>query len=175
MGKIYTPPTRPESHINHLVFLAGSIEEDKAINWQSIVCDELVKIPNLTIFNPRRANWDSSWVQKIENTQFKEQVDWELDYIETVDTVIFYFDPNTKSPITLMELGIVSQVPLTESRGYQQKVIVCCPEGFWRKGNVDILCSRMHNDVIQVPTLDDLLTTSIQYLTIKTKKHWYGY
>ena len=36
-----------------------------------------------------------------------------------------------------MELGYV----VRDACSYQE-VIVCCPEGFWRKGNVDIICER---------------------------------
>lgn len=139
MGIIYNPPTKVEEEdfINKMVFLAGSIEMDKAVNWQNELATELVKIPKLTILNPRRTFWDDSWEQKIDNPQFKEQVDWELHGIENADVVIFYFDPNTKSPITLLELGMVSQMISLE-----KKMIICCPEGFYRKGNVDIVVDR---------------------------------
>jgi hypothetical protein len=163
MGKIYTPPTPIEEHdyINHMVFLAGSIEMDTAENWQTKIADELVKISDLTILNPRRANWDSSWKQSIDEPKFLEQVNWELEGIEQADTVLFYFDPNTKSPITLMELGIVSQLIDDD-----KKVIVCCPEGFWRKGNVDIMCKRY--GITQIPTFNAFMNVAIGYLNAKT-------
>jgi hypothetical protein len=160
MGIIYTPPTKIEEHdyINHVVFLAGSIELNAAEEWQTKIVNELLKIPNLTILNPRRANWDNSWKQSIDEPKFVEQVNWELDEIKNADTVIFYFDPNTKSPITLMELGIVSELDL-------KNLIVCCPEGFWRKGNVDILCSRMnHVNLVRPKDLEDLIQTSFEFL-----------
>jgi len=47
---------------------------------------------------------------------------------------VIYFEPGTQSPITLMELGYVA--------GRCSNVIVCCPEGFWRRGNVQIMCER---------------------------------
>ena len=50
---------------------------------------------------------------------------------------MFYFDPKTKSPITLMELG--NQSPWNRMG---KDIVVCCPDEFWRKGNVDILCDR---------------------------------
>jgi hypothetical protein len=144
MAKVYTPPTQieEEDFINYMVFLAGSIEMDKAENWQEALIKELITIPNLTILNPRRTEWDSTWEQKKDNPFFREQVDWELDGIESADTIIFYFDPNTKSPVTLAELGIVSQIIALEKR-----VIVCCPEGFYRKGNVDIIVDRMKKKI----------------------------
>jgi nucleoside 2-deoxyribosyltransferase len=115
------------------VFLAGSIEMDFATNWQEDLGQTLSSL-GWIVFNPRRDNWDASWEQKSTNPQFFQQVTWELDAIEKSDLVIVYFDPATKSPITLMELGILT--------GLKKNVLVVCPDGFWRKGNVDILCQR---------------------------------
>jgi len=127
------------------IFLAGSIEMGVAENWQDKVTSVLSHL-DVCILNPRRDDWDSSWAQSINNPQFHEQVTWELEGLFDADLVVFYFDPNTKSPITLMELGIVT--------GYEN-VIVCCPEGFWRKGNVDIVCDRYN--FATTPTLDNLI------------------
>lgn len=126
------------------VFLAGSIEMGKAVDWQTKITEEIrEKFGNtgvdVVICNPRRDDWDSSWTQSIENPKFKEQVDWELDHLLSADVVAMYFDENTKSPITLMELGMVC--------GYGESVVVYSPDGFWRKGNVDIVCLRNGNQV----------------------------
>ena len=89
---------------------------------------------------------DSSWEQHFENPQFYQQVTWELQGLETADYVIVYFAEHSQAPITLLELGLHAQ---------SGKVLVCCPKGFWRKGNVDIVCNRY-----QIPmfdTLDDML------------------
>lgn len=161
MAVVYTPPLliETEDYINHMIFLAGSIEMDKAEKWQDRIIEKLKDIPDLTILNPRRENWDSSWKQDIHNIQFRGQVDWELNGIESADTILFYFDPNTMSPVTMMELGIVSKLPP------ERNVIVCCPEGFWRKGNVDILCSRMpHINLIIIKSLDELIETTYEFL-----------
>jgi len=100
--------------------------------WQSEV-EVLLKDFSGTIYNPRRDNWDSSWEQSITNDPFYEQVRWELQAMEDADIIGMYFDPNTKSPITLVELGLYAK---------SGKLIVCCPEGFYRKGNVDIVCQQ---------------------------------
>ena len=113
------------------IFLAGSIEMGKAVDWQSEVAKALDPLPG-TILNPRRDDWDSSWEQSIDNPQFKRQVSWELCAQECADLIGLYLAPGTKSPISLLELGLF----------YQRELVVCCPEGFWRKGNVDIVCER---------------------------------
>jgi hypothetical protein len=128
------------------IFLGGSIEMGTAEPWQERLVAEFSD-SNITFFNPRRTDWDSSWVQEATNPQFAEQVNWELDALEYSDLIVFYFDPNTKSPITLMELGLFANS--------DQGVIVCCPQGFWRKGNVDIVCQR--NGVILVEDFDELI------------------
>ena len=131
----------PNSHhdIDHYlprIFLAGSIEMGVAENWQTRVVGDMAKYDGV-ILNPRRDDWDLSWKQSIHNPEFNKQVTWELDGIDNSDIVIFYFDPNTKSPITLMELGIACS-----SDRWGDYVIVCCPDGFWRKGNVELVCDR---------------------------------
>jgi len=114
------------------IFLGGSIEMGTAENWQTRLKNELAEY-DVVLLNPRRDEWDSSWVQSIHNPVFKEQVTWELDAMDCADLVVFYFDPNTKSPITLMELGLCAGT---------RPIIVCCQDGFWRKGNVEIICER---------------------------------
>lgn len=129
------------------VFLAGSIEMGKAENWQEKFAKAFAAW-DVTLLNPRRDDWDSSWEQKKENLQFNEQVSWELEHMERATFVVFYFDPQTKSPITLMELGI-------NARSKPEDCVVCCPEGFWRKGNVDIVCDRY--EVVEADNIDDLI------------------
>jgi hypothetical protein len=104
MTKILYPPERQYVYLGETVFLAGSIEMGTADNWQDKAEKMLDRFVDV-IYNPRRKDWDPNWEQSFDNPKFFEQVNWELDYIEVADHVIFYFDPNTKSPITLMELG----------------------------------------------------------------------
>lgn len=114
------------------VFLAGSIEMGAAVDWQTALAKELEN-EKIVFFNPRRDDWDSSWEQTIENDKFKEQVLWELNHLKNADIIVMYFDPNTKSPVSMAELGLFINNP---------NLIVCCPKGFWRKGNVDIICQE---------------------------------
>lgn len=110
----------------------GTAEE-----WQKTLVKRFENYPG-SIFNPRRDDWDSSWEQRIDNPQFREQVEWELVAQETADLIVMYFSPSTKSPITLLELGLFTET----KRIFNPKLVVCCPDGFWRKGNVDIVCRR---------------------------------
>jgi hypothetical protein len=116
------------------IFLAGSIEMGVAEQWQERVV-KMLKDSHWTLLNPRRDDWDNSWEQKMSDERFTEQVQWELQGLESCEKVIMYFDPTTKAPITLLELGlIVSLAP--------EKLMVVCPDGFYRKGNVQVVCDR---------------------------------
>jgi hypothetical protein len=92
--------------------------------------------------NPRRPDWDASWRQSIDDPQFRAQVEWELDGLERADRIAMYFDPATRAPITLCELGL-------HARG--GRVVVACPDGFWRRGNVQVVCARY-----RIPLVSDL-------------------
>lgn len=139
MVKIITSPeplpiTRVNGIVPKSVFLAGSIEQGGATDWQKIAIDRLV-IANKAdyVFNPRKKEWDATLKQSINNPIFVEQVEWELLALDIAEVIYMYLDPNTKSPISLLELGLYA---------HTGKLQVCCPDGFWRKGNVDIICKR---------------------------------
>ena len=82
------------------VFLAGSIEMGKAIDWQTAVSDKLQSLSSLggfiTIFNPRRDSWDLSWEQTENNPEFRNQVNWELNKLEE-SHIIFLIGINSAS------------------------------------------------------------------------------
>jgi hypothetical protein len=146
--RVIKPPSQLPDRTDEsdVLFLAGSIEGGSAIEWQYYVAVSLADT-TWTILNPRRDNWDNSWVQSVDNPQFAEQVRWELSGLERADVILFYFDPNTKSPISLLELGLHAKS--------DKKLIVVCPEGFWRKGNVDIVCMCYQQGIKQVNSLDE--------------------
>lgn len=144
MAITFKPPAPLPAQAGFSVFLAGSIEMGAATRWQEQLEADLADC-NLLIFNPRRDAWDSSWEQSIDNPRFREQVEWELGALEQASLVAMYLDPATRAPISLLELGLFA---------HSGKVIVCCPNGFWRKGNVDIVCARY--GVRQVETLTAL-------------------
>jgi Nucleoside 2-deoxyribosyltransferase like len=152
------------------VFLAGSIEMGKAEQWQERIVAALSEAEaeakseaeagseagsqaetgtgagDLVILNPRRDDWDDSWEQRADDPQFSEQVNWELDMLDAADVVVMYFAPGTKSPVSLLEFGLCAR---------SGKLRVCCPEGFWRRGNVEVVCRR--NRIPLFETLDDLI------------------
>jgi hypothetical protein len=144
MSKIIKPPhsIMKNSEKNYKkIFLAGTIEMGNSEDWQSKISESLSDKP-YTILNPRRVDWDSSWTQEFENPQFYQQVTWELNALDKADIIILYLLPDSKSPISLLELGLYAA---------SGKLLVCCPKGFWRKGNVDIVCERFN-----IPIYDNI-------------------
>lgn len=124
MREIKAPePYQAESSL----FLAGSIEMGVAEEWQQRVVALLEGQP-VAILNPRRENFGDLGLEA-----FEEQVSWELDQLEAADHILLYFAPGTKSPISLLELGLFAR---------SGKLTVCCPQGFWREGNVFAVCLR---------------------------------
>jgi hypothetical protein len=47
--------------------------------------------------------------------------------------IAMFLQLGTMSPISLMELGLHAK---------DRKLVVCCPEGFWRRGNVQVVCAE---------------------------------
>lgn len=117
----------------------------KAVNWQDQVINSLIDC-DVLVLNPRRDQWNLDLVQDISNPQFKEQVVWELEHLEIADLIVFYFDPNGTAPISLLELGLF----------IGKKIIVCCPPGYYRRGNLQIVCER-YVYLKLIDTLDELI------------------
>ncbi len=158
--KVITAPEafdirNPDGPNDMRVFLAGSIDQDAAPVWQQHVIASLKWLP-LVIYNPRRKAWDSSWTNTIENKDFRKQVNWELTAMADADLVAYYFAPGTLAPITLLEFGLHIRTGNMQAKEFKQ-MVVCCPEGYWRKGNVDIMCQRY--SIEQVPDLEALIET----------------
>jgi nucleoside 2-deoxyribosyltransferase-like protein len=137
-------PARPG--LERRVFLAGSIEMGQAEQWQERIVAALSEAGDLVILNPRRDDWDDSWEQRADDPRFSEQVSWELDMLDAADVVVMYLAPGTRSPVSLLELGLCAR---------SGKLRVCCPEGFWRRGNVEMVCRR--HRIPLFATLDDLI------------------
>jgi hypothetical protein len=134
------------------MFLAGSIDMGTAMNWQARVEDALSDL-DVLVLNPRRDDWDASWHQSSSDPSFRAQVDWELDAQERCDIILMYFAPDSSAPVTLLELGLAA-------RG--GKLVVCCEDGFWRKGNVEVVAARY--GIEMVDSLDLLIARAKQRL-----------
>lgn len=129
---IRAPSEEPVTGIKS-VFLAGTTTAVGNVDWRENLSSLLSKHP-VTIFNPNRPDWDSTWREDISFDPYREQVMWELDKQIKADLVVVYFHPATVAPISLLEFGLSAQVP--------GKVIAIAPEGYSKRGNVQIVCQK---------------------------------
>lgn len=86
-----------ESTLSPTLFLAGGISN--CPDWQSHMVS-LLRDENLTIFNPRRKDFDVS-----KKDESKKQIEWEARHLEKADMISFWFPSETLCPIVLYELG----------------------------------------------------------------------
>ena len=119
-----------EDFLSKKVFLAGTIENGESIDWQDEIskyCDEI----GYTVFNPRRKNW----LKNASKKEIDEQISWEIKHMEISDIIIMNILGDSKSPISLLELGL-------HARG--NKLFVFCPKSFYRYDNIEVTC-KLYN------------------------------
>lgn len=139
-------PGKYDAKSKYSIFLAGAIDQGTAVDWQKKVARALDNY-DVLILNPRRDDWDASWEQSIDNPEFKQQVTWELQAQEDADCVIFVFTKDSKAPITFLEMGLFAP--------RKRDALVCAEEGFYRTGNLDIVCERYQIPIYH--SLDELI------------------
>lgn len=164
MAKVITAPESREEAFqrragNVSLFLAGSIENGAAEPWQDKVIESLKDIDGLFIMNPRRKEWDPAWNQSSDNKKLTEQITWELTGLRQAGAVLFYFQPGTVSPVTLLELGLVLSSKPAE------RIFVACPDGYFRKANVEVTCAYV-DDIYVDSTLEQAVDRFVRRLPL---------
>ena len=124
------------------IFLAGTIDNGKSINWQ-LEMEDILKDYNVTLLNPRRDNWNPN----SSRSEMVKQINWEIDNLYKCDVIFMNILEESLSPITLLELGLYAN---------SGKMIVSCHEEFWRKINVDVVCDRFN--IPRYDNFDDAIT-----------------
>lgn len=159
---VEAPTPLPTSLTTPSIFLSGSLPPPDTPCWRSRLIDSLSHLP-ITILNPLRLDWDPTWQEELSCPQFVEQVSWELHALEQADIVAVYFGAETIAPVTLLELGLVA--------GKGKRVVVCCQEGYQKKGNVQILCDRLGIDVLLRPeNFPDGIIKAVQEFNVGAQK-----
>lgn len=127
------------------IFLAGTIDDGNSDDWQYSLISNLLmynlnenddsdfdndfSIGDLIIYSPRRKNWDPN----SSNEEIIKQIEWEQEKLDDSDLIIMYLKDDSKSPISLLELGLY---------GPQGKMIVFCTDKFYRYNNVKCTCKK---------------------------------
>lgn len=128
---VSSPAPLPAEHDRARIFLGGSIDMGSAPDWQAELTAALSDL-DVVILNPRRKDWNPAWRAEADDPNFRQQVQWELGALEAADIIVMYFAPHSQSPVSLLELGLHAR---------SGKLVVLCPTGYWRKGNVDLTAS----------------------------------
>jgi hypothetical protein len=108
------------------IFVAGTIDMGNSVDWQA----EFVKHIDseaVKIYNPRRRQGEAPKT----NEELEFQVKWELRQIQKADAIFMNFLPGSKSPITLLELGLCLMMP-------EKIMVVVCPPEYSRAMNVKV-------------------------------------
>lgn len=129
-------PEEPSPLWDHVsIFLAGSIEMGKAMDWQRDTAQKIHDAwqydEDIHFYNPRR---HGKFTPDMELTQIR----WEQERLQRANYIFMVLDPDTKSPISLLEFGefIASG-----------KMFVVCPETFYRYHNL-VVTANMHGQRI---------------------------
>lgn len=125
--------TPENQEIRQSLFIAGTIDNGQSENWQEELCNSRVK-NWYDIYSPRTSMTPEQYQDPKVGIH---QIEWEQHYINRCDKILFNFLPNSKSPITLMELGFAL------GRG-KQDIIVVCPTEYWKYLNVERMC-KIHD------------------------------
>ena len=157
---IYAPSDEAPRGVK-TVFLAGTTSKVDKSDWRETLSTSLSDVP-VTIYNPYRADWDSSWREDISFAPYRKQVEWELDKQEQADIVVVYFHPATQAPISLLEFGLCARLP--------GKAIVVCPEGYWKRGNVQIVCKKFGVEMLD--NVDGLREAIVRRLPVGSWPPW---
>ncbi len=68
--------------------------------------------------------------------------------------VVVYFHPAAQAPISLLELGLCARKP--------GKAIVFCPEGYWKRRNVQMVCEKF--DIEMAGSIEGLRNAIVKRL-----------
>lgn len=116
---------------HYTVFLAGTIDMGNSIDWQKEFIERAKgwsEDTTYVVYNPRREQGFGD-----NQEEFKYQVNWELEHLESCDFIVMCILGTSKSPISLMELGLFAR---------SEKLEVICEPNFYRYGNVKITCEK---------------------------------
>lgn len=138
----HRPP--PDDQKNTSIFLAGPTTPTDEPDWRETITQALSAYP-VTIFNPNRKDWDSTWKEDFADKRWEEQVWWENDMREAADIIVFFFHWSTDAPVSLLELGLSAR---------SGKAIVCAVDGYSKRGNVEAVCRRYGSKFVK--TQDEL-------------------
>ncbi|QGI85359.1 hypothetical protein CEK25_012088 [Fusarium fujikuroi] len=113
-AKVFMAPRKPGPGDKGVsIFLAGITTSTEEPDWREVLTNDLMN-HQVTILNPDRPDWDSTWKEDFSDLQ----------------TSLYSY-----APISLMELGLAV-------KSKSKRIIVCAQDGYRKKGNVEAVCRR---------------------------------
>jgi hypothetical protein len=131
-----------QNNRNQKLFIAGGITN--CPEWQLDLIDRLMPVVDLTIFNPRRKNFQSN-NPAIE----EEQIVWEYNKLREANLISFWFSAGSLNPITLYELG-------KHGNSSKKQIFVGCDKNYERKYDVMIQTHLARPEIEIVYSIKDL-------------------
>ena len=124
------------------IFLAGTIDMGSSRDWQQEFIQQLIKASQnvkeqtgtIAVFNPRRP---PEYGVSNPNFDLRDQIRWELEHLEKANTIIMYIIGSSKSPVSLIELGLFAR---------SKKLTVICEPDYFRYTNVEETCKFYNVD-----------------------------
>ena len=177
-AKVFEPPAEYEYRPGtSMLFLASSAREGIEEHWQDVVIDSLAK-EKVVIFNPCRERCTYK-NKRSRLAMLTDQIRWESTYLDWSSSIILYFNPDTPTKFFSANIfkksddfSIGRAVSNARSKGGltsgsatwlesrlmadSEKLIVCCPDNFERKDEIESVCQRF--GVAVVSSLSDLVS-----------------
>ena len=140
------------------IFLAGTIDNGDSEDWQQELIDKLENVEGqlgmwFTIFNPRRKTWKKNATKE----DLEYQIKWEQDHLDEANLIIMNIADNSKSPITLLEMGLYAT---------SGKLIVFCTDKFYRYDNVRLTCEKYMIPMVNSTKVTDIVKEIQKIYTI---------
>ena len=115
------------------VFLAGSIDLELEGNWRNEIVEELKD--DYHFFDPTRKEHN-----QMGNFEMQDHIKWELDALNMSNKILLNFLPDSKSPVSLIELGLYMM---------SSKLIVVCPKSFYKRRYIKTLCQKYNTELFR--------------------------
>lgn len=131
-AQVVNAPARPKQAHRVSIFLAGTTSATGEPDWRATLIAGLAS-HNVTIFNPKRDDWDSTWTEDFSDPRWAEQIQWELDMQDAADVIVVFFHGVTAAPIALAELGMSTRTG---------KTVACALDGYSKRGYVEAVCRK---------------------------------
>lgn len=156
-------PIDPDSP---LLFLAGGISN--CPDWQKELCDSLSQYEGeCYIINPRR-------VGDLARTgeDAKIQIKWEIDMIHESSYFIFWFPEESICPITLFELGKITEMLAGDNFIYgETQICVGIHPNYQRKMDLEIQLPAILPEIEIVNSLEEIRQWIIELFDMKLKEN----